>query len=107
MTSTQATELDRIVKDLGKEAEKVQNTVDKVKIGPKAAAPAAQGFGSITDIATGKQIFANGNKQEVIVKVTADKEGIIKAVVDNPNFKTNVTQQVNTATKDAARATAR
>jgi len=63
------------------------------------------GFGSITD-ATGRRLEI-GKPQKVEVTVTADKEGIINAVVTNQSFKDSVVQQVNTATNDAARATRR
>lgn len=64
------------------------------------------GFGSITDVGTGRTL-TSGKPQKIEVKVTADKEGIIQAVVNNEGFQDSVTQQVNTATKNAARATRR
>ena len=74
--------------------------------GTSGAGPQA-GFGVITDVATGRTLGTGNVPQPVDVRVSADKDGIISAVVTNPQFQNSVTQQVNSATKDAARATRR
>lgn len=67
-----------------------------------------QTFGSITDPITGRTLSIGQQPQQKIgVHITTDKEGIIKAVINNESFQDRVTSQVNTATKDAARATRR
>lgn len=68
----------------------------------------AGGFGSITDVLTGRTLqTGTQTPQKVDVQIMADREGLVNAVVTSDRFGDTVQSQVDRATKDAARATRR
>lgn len=74
----------------------------------------AGGFGSISSASRSVTFNNEGlvsdsrdKQQQVNVNIIADKEGIVRAVVDNETFTDRMVQLVETATKEAARATRR
>lgn len=69
----------------------------------KESDTAKKSFGTLTDVSTGRTFKTNNSGNVVEIKVTADKEGIINAVVQNEQFKNQVVIQSDMATQNAAR----
>lgn len=92
----------KLLEGMLKGLQQQQATIEK-----GTAATKVQGIATLTDVSTGKTLNYNQQAQKIEIKVTADKEGLVAAVVQNPDFKDQVVVQTNAATRDAARATRR
>ena len=66
------------------------------------------GFGSISDPTTGRTLTTQSQKPiPIAVTITADKDGLINAVVDSPNLKEKINAEFQASTRDTARQTRR
>lgn len=76
----------------------------------KASSPKTSGFGSITDVSTGRTATIGTQQkqtQKLQIEIISDKTGLVEAVVSSDQFDVQVEQAIDRNTEDARRATRR